>query len=378
MSMRSWIMQPGTMITHYESVKYAALTVLGAASLTVAVMAMLYTTAADALVQPQLKFGDWDDRIMLGPVRSIFANPKFLSQECQTPIRNDLDADRDVGGLTCLQIAYAAQGYHNYQRYLGNWDALASSGNGTSDLASRPEGFALINENTTVSAKWVERVDTHNVSMQYGRIVNNVSLAMPHPGVSSAAQDSRNDIIQPDELSGLGNYAVRASVPSPVMHVLCANMDRSELEPLVWEAWQNKSNPPEDSDFEIWQKSINWTVFNANPNKTVVDDLFGWNLKSSADGTPTVPQVPPIFMKYPIQYNTILNQSQFLYGRDAVYLLGTSMPGTLDSPPSNYSLCQIKVSMSANCSTEFIATGNGADLNANCEDPDDKMRYINS
>lgn len=49
MSMRSWIMQPGTLITHYESVRYAALTFLGALSLTAAVMAMLYTTAAQAL-----------------------------------------------------------------------------------------------------------------------------------------------------------------------------------------------------------------------------------------------------------------------------------------------------------------------------------------
>ena len=49
MSMRSWVMQPGTMITHWESVRYAALSFLGTVALTGAFMAMLYTTASDAL-----------------------------------------------------------------------------------------------------------------------------------------------------------------------------------------------------------------------------------------------------------------------------------------------------------------------------------------
>ena len=53
MSMRSWVMQPGTMITHFESVRYAGATFLGAIALTGAVMAMLYTTASDALGRSQ-------------------------------------------------------------------------------------------------------------------------------------------------------------------------------------------------------------------------------------------------------------------------------------------------------------------------------------
>jgi len=49
MSLRSWIMQPGTMITHWESVRYAAWTFLGMIALTATFIAMLYTTASDAL-----------------------------------------------------------------------------------------------------------------------------------------------------------------------------------------------------------------------------------------------------------------------------------------------------------------------------------------
>jgi hypothetical protein len=49
LSMRNWIMQPGTIMTHYATVRFAALTFLGVISLTVAILAMLYTTAASAL-----------------------------------------------------------------------------------------------------------------------------------------------------------------------------------------------------------------------------------------------------------------------------------------------------------------------------------------
>ncbi|KAL8806237.1 MAG: hypothetical protein Q9223_001695 [Gallowayella weberi] len=58
MSFRSWVMQPGTLITHWESAKYAALTLLGLISLIGAVIAMFYTTASDALVTPKLKMGE--------------------------------------------------------------------------------------------------------------------------------------------------------------------------------------------------------------------------------------------------------------------------------------------------------------------------------
>ena len=58
--MRSWILQPGTLVTHWEGVKYASFSLLGATSLAATVLAMLYVTAANALVQPQLKLhAEW-------------------------------------------------------------------------------------------------------------------------------------------------------------------------------------------------------------------------------------------------------------------------------------------------------------------------------
>jgi hypothetical protein len=64
-SMRSWILQPGTIVTHWESVRYAGITLLGITSLLTTILAMLYVTAANALVQPQLKYVK-DQRQMQG------------------------------------------------------------------------------------------------------------------------------------------------------------------------------------------------------------------------------------------------------------------------------------------------------------------------
>lgn len=49
MSMRAWIMQPGTMIVHWETLRYSALSFLGAMALVATFVSMFYTTAAQAL-----------------------------------------------------------------------------------------------------------------------------------------------------------------------------------------------------------------------------------------------------------------------------------------------------------------------------------------
>lgn len=49
MSMRAWIMQPGSMIVHWETLRYSGLTFLGVIALIATFVGMLYTTAAEAL-----------------------------------------------------------------------------------------------------------------------------------------------------------------------------------------------------------------------------------------------------------------------------------------------------------------------------------------
>lgn len=142
MSMRLWVMQPGTMFSHWESVRYAAATRLGVVSLLVALMAMLYTTASDALVTPVLKFGETESRIMYGKVSTQFANKDYIENHCNTPIQQT--ADPDNYGMTCIQIEHSGQAYHNYMQYLTNWKDDINSRNVSDSLIQRPEPVGMV------------------------------------------------------------------------------------------------------------------------------------------------------------------------------------------------------------------------------------------
>jgi hypothetical protein len=119
MMMRTWIMQPGMLITHQQTVRYVALTFLGTAALAAALMAMFYVTAAEALVSPKLRMGPVENRLLHGKVIAGFANSIFLADVCPTPIREKDDpVDK---GTTCLQIQHASSAYNDYQLFLEGW-----------------------------------------------------------------------------------------------------------------------------------------------------------------------------------------------------------------------------------------------------------------
>jgi hypothetical protein len=108
LTMRTWVIQPGFMITHWQHVQHAGLTILGVITLTAAAVATFYTTASDALVSPHLKYGKWENKIMEGLVQASYANPTFIEANCQTPISTTLDPNN--AGTTCLSIEHAGQG----------------------------------------------------------------------------------------------------------------------------------------------------------------------------------------------------------------------------------------------------------------------------
>ncbi|KAI5210979.1 hypothetical protein E4T38_01564 [Aureobasidium subglaciale] len=368
MDMRTWVMQPGTMFTHYEALKSSIFSILGLLSLVAAVMAMLYTTASESLVQPYLHYGSWEHGTMRGLVKTIWANPTYLGTNCGTPITV---AEDEIAGNTCLQIQYAAHSYYNYQRYISDWSVTARNGNGSSEPIHRPKGFAMIFENTTVKAPWVdlEYSDVSANSDKYRRIINNVTLALPHAGVPGASWDAINHILQPEDLDGQGVYQLQASVPSPAVNVLCAQMTKEDLSPIVYTEWNNNTlnatRWPTGDQLAFYQPGteVNGTYL----NKTVVDDVFGWGEKYQTS--------PPVFPKLPLAYNTLMNHTG-AYGRGAIYLLGRDAT-------NNYALCSIKVFQTPLCSTEYNASMVGASLEAKCSsdatvDLANKMRYIDS
>ncbi|KAL3459644.1 hypothetical protein BJX64DRAFT_199903 [Aspergillus heterothallicus] len=354
MSMRTWIMQPGSMIVHWESLRYSGWTILGAITLTATIVAMLYTTAAEALVTPKLRMGPFEDRMLVGNVYTSFANTAYLADNCETPVA--LNSDPEYRNLTCLDMQHAGQAYHNYQAFLHAW-TLATEGTRASstELASRPRPTGSVYDNTTVTGSWIERYNMTALSKKYNRIVHNVTAAMPHGGIIAAANHPANSITQPKDRSGEGYYELAASVPSPAVNVLCVGMNETELEPIVYDKWPNT-----DGKFDpvTWTTNVpdNVPSFDNWHNRTVVDDIFGFG--------PDYPGMyAPIFGKLPEPHNTILNVTgPYLPG--AIYLLGAAPP---DVEPK-YVLCSLRAKQSPACFTQYKATASGSELSTRCEE----------
>ncbi|WEW58149.1 hypothetical protein PRK78_003616 [Emydomyces testavorans] len=360
MSMRSWIMQPGTLLTHWQTVRYSATNVLGMVALTTAWMAMLYTTAAETLVSPKLRFGPIEGTRLYGQVASKFANPYYLANKCLTPITAEMDSL--YAGSTCMDLSHVGQAYHNYEQYIARWGRASRSDNSTSrSLSHRIPPMGTWYDNTTVTGSWIDLQNMTELSKKHGRMVNIVTAAMPHAGVFAASRDPRNSLGQPSDFGGLGEFYISASVSSPAVQVICAGMTEDELNPLIYTKWPN-SRKFNASDW-LGSQPKDIPTSPDRLNKTVVDELFGFGKKGD--------QRAPIFPKLPVKYNTIINATGN-YPLHSLYLLGASAPSATGAP---YVLCALRGGMASQCSTRYHAAASGGQLDAHCEDPQDKLAY---
>ena len=99
------------MITNPKILQKAALSILGGITLTAAAVAMVYTTASDAIVSPSLQFGKWEPVVMKGLVQTSYGNPFYVSKNCQTPISEAMDSESYAS--TCVAIDHAGEGVLN-------------------------------------------------------------------------------------------------------------------------------------------------------------------------------------------------------------------------------------------------------------------------
>lgn len=195
-----------------------------------------------------------------------------------------------------MNFTYYCAAYHNSISFLGAWAEITLEGVGAStDIALRPYAPGMLYDNTTVIGSWVE-TETSNLTSayeKYNRIVNNVTLSMPHAGLFTAARASKNGILQPDELAGVGEYNIQASVVSPTVNVLCANMNKTEIAPLVYTTWPNAhttnttSMPGQVLAAPGYDNDIQLLPGQDYLNSTVLDDIFEWGEKYKRQ--------PPVF-----------------------------------------------------------------------------------
>ena len=351
-------MQPGTILTHLQGVKYALVTVLGAFALVAALVAVLYTTAASALVSPQLSFGSYATYPMKGLVKSAYGNMTYIESLCQTPVT----FDSSFGAATCLGIEVAAQSFHNFQTYMSNWNNFQQHNMGSDDLKTRPQGFALLDDNITVTGPWIEISDMNGISTQAKRLLNNATLAMPHASVVGATRDPVNRILQPKLLDGFGAFELEAATPAPYVNVLCANMSEDELRPMIYSGFPGAEKPFNTSAWPHQSplyKEKEWS------NATTVDDVFLFGPRHGG-------RRPPMFPKLPIDYNTVLSGTgPPPLSFDAVYLLTKGGPEV----DGAYSMCQLRSGLTSRCSTRYKATSSGSQLEADCENLQNEYEF---
>jgi hypothetical protein len=313
-----------------------------------------------------------ENRVLYGEVAASYANIFYAKQNCQTPIPLILEDTEDDLENTCLSMQHVGQAFHNYEEYMVTWAYQGATGNTSSTkLRDRPKPVANLFDNTTVYGDWVEEIDINAVSQKYNRTVNNITMAMPHANVFAAVHHPINNILQPEDLLGLGEYYVTASVPSPAINVLCATADASELEPIIYSSWNGGANN-KTLNVTTWpqghnlpdEQSMNLTV---NPD---LDKLFRFGTADKGLYT------PPIFPKLPIDYNTVANTTSQRWMPN-VYLLGKVPPAvtTEKKVQKPYVLCSLRSMQYPNCSTEYHASLSGGTLSTNCENGADTLSY---
>lgn len=88
-------------------------------------------------------------------------------------------------------------------QYLAQWSSVNEEGELSTftNLTARPNAIGTLYGNTTVEGSWMNVRDMAADSKKFGRIINEVTMAMPHAGVSAAARDPSNNIIQPKDLN---------------------------------------------------------------------------------------------------------------------------------------------------------------------------------
>lgn len=256
---------------------------------------MFYTTASDAMVSPKLKYGNWEQKELQGWVRTSYANAGYLSQSCQSLLE---DEDEVHHAESCINVQFAGQSYRDLLGFMSAWENVQHNDSSLDELSMRPPGNTLLYDNTTLRSSWIE-TEHSDIRAQFedtGRIINNVTMAYPHPGLYAAATQRENGILQPADLGGIGEYSIRAGVASPAINVMCVNMAREELEPLVYTEWPDARTERtgvgnQRIGEDDWEGDIPQPLDDDEEpnylNETVVDDIFRWG--------PRYGRRPPVF-----------------------------------------------------------------------------------
>ncbi|KAG9233315.1 hypothetical protein BJ875DRAFT_485252 [Amylocarpus encephaloides] len=352
-ALREWLLQPGFVIWHWDNLKFASTTILGFTTLLTAIGIFFFTSASNTLVSPHVATGQWETSRFYGNVEQDFGNVILLKKNCWSPIDAQLDTLNP--GESCVNILASGWAHQDMNNYMKDWSRKATEGsNFSSNISFRPKATSSIFEDTKTAGSWVERASSNltSQSLKYGRVVNNITLSMPHPVVYYSA---RTEFPDPVKGSGFGEHTVKASVVSPTSNTLCVNMNRSEVEPLVYVEFPNARFTTNSAGRKIaatdWFNDVAGDAsLRPNLTRTGVEDIFKWG--------PAYSRKFPLFKQWPIDYNSIFNIT--VLKSDSIYLLIKS-PNTTD-----YTICQMSGRLSPDCLTKHTQKVGAQKLNSEC------------
>jgi hypothetical protein len=80
------------------------------------------------------------------------------------------------------------------------------------------------------------------------------------------------------EFGGVGYYSLRAQVPSPYVNILCTNVNRADLQGLIYEAQVNgqlKSSDLYGNKSQLFVNAFDWYKYASV--KSPLDSIFNWD-----------------------------------------------------------------------------------------------------
>jgi hypothetical protein len=149
------------------------------------------------VVQPVLR--DTQSRLitLTGTVKTSFANETYIEASHKSSLLSKSPLDNEAKSF--MSIVYSSRGSNCWSTFLEAWDKVGNSQPGKPVQSKRLAPW-IVDKNTLsqINGSWVQNIDIENASSKLGRIVNNVTLAIPHPGILQVARNSSKLIAQPD------------------------------------------------------------------------------------------------------------------------------------------------------------------------------------
>jgi hypothetical protein len=125
-------------------------------------------------------------------VKTSFANEWYIEDASRNPVEPD--------ARSFLSILYSSKGSDSYSSYLEQWQDIGENHNGSIEQLER-RAPSILDRKTLLqcqlNSSWVQSINMQDTFDKFGRVVDNVTLALPHPGVLHAARSSTKSIPQP-------------------------------------------------------------------------------------------------------------------------------------------------------------------------------------